>query len=519
MTWKTPLFTLLPALSLGVSAQVAAQDEIFAETQTVMLDPADPDNLEVGELIFVGGVEIEPGDEDIGGISGLEWYDEEETLYAVSDDGHWLTITPDEINGRLVDILTITKAPLLDERGRRLRGRSRVDAEAITRSVDGAWLVAFEREHRVWRYTNLAAAAEVEIEDLTESVALAGPNLGLEAIASNANGGLFCVESYSLGEENCVTVGEQGIFDLTGLEIAPPTALIEHGGAPTDAACQADGTCFVLFRSYREGEGNRAAILKVPPEGEIETLAVLLPPLTLDNFEGLAVREQFGKTYLYVVSDNNFSDNQRTLLMKFEIKVDEPIIAAAPEPVIDYDTTDVVLVTALGDITIRLETERAPITTANFLRYVDEDRFDGTGFYRAMRLNREPMPNGLIQAGTRFDPARILPGIEHEPTTLTGLSHTHGALSMAMGDPGTANGDFSIMLQDQTGLDARPESDEPIWQNGYAVFGYVIDGMDVVSTIHAAPTDPDAGEGAMRGQLLAEEVTIIDAYRAEVSSE
>ena len=132
-----------------------------------------------------------------------------------------------------------------------------------------------------------------------------------------------------------------------------------------------------------------------------------------------------------------------------------------------------------------------------------------------MKLDREPQPNGLIQGGTQFDPARILPGIPHEPTTQTGLSHTNGALSMAMGDPGTANGDFSIMLGDQIGLDARPEAQEEIWRNGYAVFGYVIGGMDVVSAIHAAPADPDKGEGVMRGQILANPVTIIDIRRVE----
>ena len=132
-----------------------------------------------------------------------------------------------------------------------------------------------------------------------------------------------------------------------------------------------------------------------------------------------------------------------------------------------------------------------------------------------MKLDREPQPNGLIQGGTRFDPARILPGIPHEPTTETGLSHTHGALSMAMGDPGTANGDFSIMLQDQTGLDAQPDSDEPVWQNGYAVFGYVIGGMDVVSAIHALETDPDEGGDVMRDQIIADPVEIIDMRRVE----
>lgn len=180
-----------------------------------------------------------------------------------------------------------------------------------------------------------------------------------------------------------------------------------------------------------------------------------------------------------------------------------------------FETTDVVLQTTMGDIVIALETERAPITAANFLRYVEEDRFDGTVFYRAMPLDWGEQPNGLIQGGTQWDPDRVLPGIEHEPTTLTGLTHTRGALSMAMGEPGTANGDFSIMLGDQTGLDANPDSDDPVWQAGYAVFGYVTEGMDVVEAIHAAPVDPEKGEGWMQGQMLADPVEILEARVVE----
>ncbi|WP_271078060.1 peptidylprolyl isomerase [Aurantiacibacter sp. MUD61] len=196
-----------------------------------------------------------------------------------------------------------------------------------------------------------------------------------------------------------------------------------------------------------------------------------------------------------------------------------PAAAQDAEAEAEFATTNVVLETTLGEITIALETERAPITAANFLRYVDEDRFDGTVFYRAMPLDWGEQPNGLIQGGTQWDPERVLPGIEHEPTSETGLSHTRGALSMAMGDPGTANGDFSIMLGDQTGLDANPSADNPVWRNGYAVFGYVVDGMDVVEAIHASPVDPEAGEGWMQGQMLAEPVVIVEARRAEEQQE
>jgi peptidyl-prolyl cis-trans isomerase A (cyclophilin A) len=87
-----------------------------------------------------------------------------------------------------------------------------------------------------------------------------------------------------------------------------------------------------------------------------------------------------------------------------------------------------------------------------------------------------------------------------------------------MGEPGSANGDFSIMIEDQTGLDADPTASDPVWRNGYAVFGYVVAGMDVVAAIHASPIDPAKGEGFMKGEILAKPVKIISARRAEPSS-
>lgn len=191
-----------------------------------------------------------------------------------------------------------------------------------------------------------------------------------------------------------------------------------------------------------------------------------------------------------------------------------PLAAQDADPATSAATVDVVLETTMGEILIALETEHAPVTAANFLRYVDEGRFDGTVFYRAMPLDWGDQPNGLIQGGTQNDPDRVLPPIAHEPTTQTGLSHTRGAVSMAMGDPGSANGDFSIMLGDQTGLNADPSATDPVWRNGYAVFGFVTQGMDVVQAIHAAPVDPNLGEGWMRGQMLAAPVIIVDARRA-----
>jgi peptidyl-prolyl cis-trans isomerase A (cyclophilin A) len=177
-------------------------------------------------------------------------------------------------------------------------------------------------------------------------------------------------------------------------------------------------------------------------------------------------------------------------------------------------TTNVVIETELGTIVVALETERAPVTAANFLRYADEKRFDGIEFYRAMKLDWGDQPNGLIQAGTQWDPKRILPPIAHEPTDATGVRHVAGAISMARLEPGTATGDFSILLSEQPFLDADPSSDDPDRRAGYAAFGHVVQGMDVVRAIFAAPTDPDKGDGVMKGQLLAAPVKVLSVRRA-----
>ena len=186
-----------------------------------------------------------------------------------------------------------------------------------------------------------------------------------------------------------------------------------------------------------------------------------------------------------------------------------PPAAAQPLP----DAVRVVLTTESGAIELELDHKHAPITVENFVRYVDQRRFDGIVFYRAMKLDWGTPPNGLIQAGTRGDPKRVLRPIAHEPTNATGLKHLVGALSMARYAPGTANGDFSILLSDMPGLDAKPEATDPEAKAGYAVFGRVTAGMDVVRRIYDAPISPTLGEGFMRGQMLAKPVRVITARR------
>lgn len=165
------------------------------------------------------------------------------------------------------------------------------------------------------------------------------------------------------------------------------------------------------------------------------------------------------------------------------------------------------LQTSRGPIVIDLEMRRAPVTAGNFLRYVDEKRFDGKSFYRAAR-NRKAPEFGLIQGGTNHNVVGAPAPIPHEPTNRTGLRHVHGIVSMARNAPGTAMGDFFITVGPAPYLDARPDG-----YAGYAAFGRVVSGMSVVSKILAAPTHPGGRSSTTKGQLIVAPIRIVSARR------
>jgi peptidyl-prolyl cis-trans isomerase A (cyclophilin A) len=177
------------------------------------------------------------------------------------------------------------------------------------------------------------------------------------------------------------------------------------------------------------------------------------------------------------------------------------------------DIVRVAMTTELGVMMLDIDAKHAPITARNFIDYVDQKRFDGTTFYRVMRLDWGTPPNGIIQAGPRGDPKRVLKPIAHEPTTITGILHKAGTLSMARLAPGTATGDFTIMLSDQPYFDADPTREDPGTRDGYAAFGKVVEGMDVALKIYGAPLSPSLGEGILKGQMIEKPIKIIIARR------
>ncbi len=183
------------------------------------------------------------------------------------------------------------------------------------------------------------------------------------------------------------------------------------------------------------------------------------------------------------------------------------LLAAAPlsaqttpaAPAAAGDVVKVALETDKGRIVLALDKAHAPITTENFLKYVDSGRYNGESFYRSMKFTDG---GGIIQGGIRSDARKLYPAIEHEPVSKTGIKHVAGTISMAAFSPGTAKADFFILTSDVPSFDAS-----------FAAFGHVIEGMDVVKAIQASPTSPTKGEGVMRGQMLEPVVKITKATR------
>jgi peptidyl-prolyl cis-trans isomerase A (cyclophilin A) len=182
------------------------------------------------------------------------------------------------------------------------------------------------------------------------------------------------------------------------------------------------------------------------------------------------------------------------------------LASAAPSAVPPATPVHVLLDTDLGEIELAVDTAHAPVTAANFLRYVDSHRYDGGRFHRSVLPDNQPgqaVKIEVVQAGVApaFE-AKDFPPVPLERTSTTGLRHLDGTVSMARAEPDTATGDFFICIGDQPALDFGGKRN-PDGQ-GFAAFGRVIRGMEVVRRIQHAPA---------RGQTLAPAVVIRRARR------
>ncbi len=180
--------------------------------------------------------------------------------------------------------------------------------------------------------------------------------------------------------------------------------------------------------------------------------------------------------------------------------------AAAAPAAAQKGQIPIAIETSAGTISAVLDSAHAPHTVTNFLRYVDAKHYDGGRFHRTVRLDNQPnnaVKIEVIQGGV--NPAKSHEGwtpIELERTSVTGLHHGDGALSMARGGPNTATSDFFVTINDQPELDFGGKRNAD--GQGFAVFGKVTGGMDVVRKIQKGNAD---------GQTLAPPVTIVRITR------
>lgn len=312
-------------LSCLVVAPAAAKD-ITVTATPVPLNPNDPQQTTVDSLEYVAGFALDSTAPEWGGYSGMALAPDGTSLIAVSDVGTWLKLDVQHDDaGKLTGVGAARIEPLLDEAGKPVAGKEWSDAEEIAVTPDGEFLVSFERRHRVWRYAAAAGvpdgpAHSVSVPDALNSLP---ENSGLEAMTAVKNGQLVLIAEGGADplRGSRVWFGKDSAWTETAVERS-------DGFEPTSLALSADGDILLLERRYTEIDGPAARLsLLGSVSGDKRlagfTLGVLRRPRTVDNFEALAIRPATDRrVYLYLLSDDNQSDQQRTLLLQFRTRLE-----------------------------------------------------------------------------------------------------------------------------------------------------------------------------------------------------
>ena len=316
-------------LVAAFAGAATAQEPIAVFSQTVPLDPRDPAARHAGELEYRGGIALRSTDARFGGFSGLHIGTDGAALLAISDRGAWLRLRLRyDKAGRLAGASQAEMGALIGEDGKPLTGADR-DAEALAVLPDGSMLVAFERRHRILHYPEASppfSKAPVPFP-APEGLEEAPANGGLEALTHVGRGFLVAIAERMTagGGALAAWVGRGGVWEPFGYVRKPGFRVTAAGLLPA-------GDLLVLEHRYSAASGSVARFVRVPrnaiaPRRRVEgrALAELAPPLTTENFEGIAIRRGQGREALiYVISDDNFNPLQRTLLMLFAVKEELP---------------------------------------------------------------------------------------------------------------------------------------------------------------------------------------------------
>ncbi|MFQ5775909.1 MAG: esterase-like activity of phytase family protein [Kiloniellaceae bacterium] len=312
------------ALFAGLPNAHVAADPLPLSAQAVELDPDAPERTRVGRLAWRGGLELSSPEARFGGLSGLLVAPDGSEITAVTDKGFRVSarLTYDDA-GRLLGVTGGRIAPLDGLDGAPLRRRWDRDAESLARLADGSVVVAFEHNHRLWRYPAGARPLAGTPAPLPAPPGLraAGGNSGVEALVGLGDGALLAiVEGRTEDRQSPAYLRRGGAW--SGLRYRRSGAF-----RPTGAARLPGGGALVIERRFNAVQGIAIRLRRLPAAAirpgatlDGEALAVLEPPLTVDNFEGVAVRRGAnGETLIYLVSDDNFNPLQRTLLVLFAL--------------------------------------------------------------------------------------------------------------------------------------------------------------------------------------------------------
>jgi len=316
---------------LGACAPMSAAEDATVPEQWTAIEmealPVDIGAERIGRLQFRGGIALDSEDGWwFGGISGMEVLDGERFLM-ISDRGDWFEgrFVLDDA-GALIGATDVRTAPLRDTNGQPVDDRDDSDSEALTQLMDGRFAVSFEQRPRILIYdVNRDGPFGAPVE---------GPRLdGAERLPANSS-----LEALAIDGEGNFIVGAEGSAGSTPIWRAPIGATapvraafsyrLPLGYSLTSLDRGPDGGFFAVERFYAPVIGARARITFIPDsafehEGDlegVEEIASLTPPLALDNFEAIAVvRRGDSGVRIYIASDHNFSDRQRTLVYAFDL--------------------------------------------------------------------------------------------------------------------------------------------------------------------------------------------------------
>jgi hypothetical protein len=320
-----PIITLICALFPLISfprplaAQTTSKD-IHVELAAIEVDPKRPERKNFGALPLLSAFHLQSKDKRFGGLSGLS-IGKDGKLYAVSDRGYWLSASMvTDKNGALRNLTDWQIAPILTTVKTPVTGKLR-DAEALAQTRDGSFLVGFEGTHRIWRYSappNTFASTPIAVP-IPSAVARAPGNGGIEGLTTLPDGRLLILTEQFENPD-----GSFKGWLLNKDHSAELSYLPAEGFRITDCAALDNGDVLVLERRYvpfaiLSARVTRVDAKNIQPGAKLagRELLKLEQPLAAENFEGIAVQQTSqGATFL-IVSDDNYSTFQQTLLLQF----------------------------------------------------------------------------------------------------------------------------------------------------------------------------------------------------------